>query len=107
MIKTIKELLKEMKEIKKEGKTNTYIAYNKNWNPSIYNVCDYDYIEDTYKISQIHFTEKDNVIKVDNIEEFKKAILNFKDVKSASILSKNRIDFYYKNGRRALIVLNI
>ena len=107
MIKTIKELLKEMKEIKKEGKTNTYIAYNKNLIPSIYNVCDYDYIEDTYKISQIHFTEKDNFIKVDNIEEFKKAILKFEDVKTASILSKDRIDFYYRNGKRALIVFSI
>ncbi|MGL4801996.1 MAG: hypothetical protein ACRC18_06995 [Cetobacterium sp.] len=103
-MKNIKEFLNEIKELKNDKKVRTCIAYNKNNQVSIYKVSDYEYIDPCYQISKLILS--DNILKTENIEATKKAMLSFDDVLKVSELNKNRIDIYYKNGKKALTIIS-
>lgn len=104
-MKTIKELLKGIKEIKKEGKFKTVIAYNKKWQMRLYSI--HTLIPSEYFICELQFHENDGFYKVNSRKELDNLIEALKNLDDVQKLTYdiNRLDAYYKNGRKAMTIL--
>lgn len=102
----IKELLKEIKE---EEKTKGYttLAYDKNWKiNSLYDRS--ALIPENYYICELILNNGYNKpYQVNTKEELQKLVKLFKSFKDVLKVSHvvNRVDVYYKNGRKAISVV--
>lgn len=100
-MRKIKDLLKEIKDLKKDNIQQVIIGYNKAFEIGIYNKT--HLIPNEYKIANIDLYEYltvENIYELDNLSQ---AFLTLDDIGKVDKLN-DRINVYYKNGKKATTV---